>query len=141
MAQPTRRVSPLHDLLQLLALWPRPVQDRFSSLNSGYRTGDKTRDILTSFFLRFAHFGSKFTPAVHYTFTTHVDAHHLSSSTPNGEQYLSRYVVNLTSALVQHTILVNQLLEHINRVSKSRTRTYDHDFFHQHLGKQPLNPP
>ena len=68
-----------------------------------------------------------------------------SSSNPNGEQHLSRQVIELTSALAQQTTLVNQLLQRIgiqrapDEVSRSRTRADEP--FQQRPGKQPFDQP
>ena len=69
-----------------------------------------------------------------------------SSSNPNGEQHLSRQVIELTSALAQQTTLVNQLVQRtemqraLGVVSRSRTRA-DEESLQQRPGKQPLNRP
>ncbi|KAM2609188.1 hypothetical protein TB1_037436 [Malus domestica] len=53
-------------------------------------------------------------------------AFHPSSSNPNGEQNLSRQVIELTSTFVQQTTLVNQLLQRAHdEVSRSKTRADD----------------
>ncbi|KAM1996080.1 hypothetical protein ACFX15_029069 [Malus domestica] len=68
-----------------------------------------------------------------------------SSSNPNGEQHLSRQVIELTSALAQQTTLVNQLLQRIgiqrapDEVSRSRTRADEP--FQQRPGNQPFDQP
>ncbi|KAM1633337.1 hypothetical protein ACFXTN_010409 [Malus domestica] len=68
-----------------------------------------------------------------------------SSFNPNGEQHLSRQVIELTNTLAQQTTLVNQLLQRIgiqrapDEVSRSRTRAYEP--FQQRPGKQPLDQP
>ncbi|KAM1382027.1 hypothetical protein ACFX2F_034548 [Malus domestica] len=73
-------------------------------------------------------------------------AFHPSSSNPNGEQNLSRQVMELTSALAQQTTLVNQLLQRMeiqgapDEVSRSRTRAGEEPL-KQRPGKQPLNQP
>ncbi|KAM2994325.1 hypothetical protein FF2_046310 [Malus domestica] len=65
---------------------------------------------------------------VYHTFITQGDAFRPSYSNPNGEQHLSRQVIELTSALAQQTTLVNQLLQRTemqgapDEVSRSRTR-------------------
>ena len=69
-----------------------------------------------------------------------------SSSNPNGEQHLSRQVIELTSALAQRTTLVNQLLQRTkmqrvpNEVSRRRTRA-DEEPLQQRPDKQPLDQP
>lgn len=57
-------------------------------------------------------------------------------STPNGNQYLSQQVIDLTSVLAQQTALVSKVLEHVemqnppSEVSRSRSRVDDCDSFH-----------
>ncbi|KAM1539017.1 hypothetical protein ACFX15_003584 [Malus domestica] len=53
---------------------------------------------------------SNLTPRFYHHSTTQGGLFHPSSSNPNGEQHLSQQVIELTSALVQQTTLVNQLL-------------------------------
>ncbi|KAM1112724.1 hypothetical protein PS1_046001 [Malus domestica] len=73
-------------------------------------------------------------------------AFHPSSSNPNGEQNLSRQVIELTSALAQQTTLVNQLLQRTeiqrtpDEISRSRTKA-GKEPLKQRPGKQPLNQP
>ncbi|KAM2640901.1 hypothetical protein EV1_027604 [Malus domestica] len=73
-------------------------------------------------------------------------AFHPSSSNPNGEQNLSRQVIELTSVIAQQTTVVNQLLQRIeiqsapDEVSRSRTKA-DEELLKQHPGKQLLNQP
>ena len=82
---------------------------------------------------------------VNHHFIVQGGAFHPSSSNPNGEQNLSRQVIELTSALAQQTTLVNQLLQRTemqrahDEVSRSRTRV-DKEPFKQRPGKQPFNP-
>ncbi|KAM2209222.1 hypothetical protein PS1_025604 [Malus domestica] len=82
---------------------------------------------------------------VNHPFIVQGGAFHPSSSNPNGEQNLSRQVIELTSALAQQTTLVNQLLQRTeiqrahDEVSRSRTKV-DNEPFKQRLGKQPFNP-
>ncbi|KAM1667662.1 hypothetical protein ACFX1Q_046599 [Malus domestica] len=82
---------------------------------------------------------------VNHPFIVQGGAFHPSSSNPNGEQNLSRQVIELTSALAQQTTLVNQLLQRTemhrahDEVSRSRTRV-DNEPFKQRPGKQPFNP-
>ncbi|XP_050113899.1 uncharacterized protein LOC126592216 [Malus sylvestris] len=84
--------------------------------------------------------GSSFVPAIHYTSTTHGDAHHPSSSNPNGKHNLPQQVTNLTNTLAQQTTLVNQLFECIemrripDEVSRSRTRAVERDLFQRRPG-------
>ncbi|KAM1032446.1 hypothetical protein ACFX2C_036111 [Malus domestica] len=82
---------------------------------------------------------------VNHHFIVQGGAFHPSSSNPNGEQNLSRQVIELASALAQQTTLVNQLLQRTeihrahDEVSRSRTRV-DKEPFKQRPGKQPFNP-
>ncbi|KAM1499519.1 hypothetical protein PS1_022585 [Malus domestica] len=68
-----------------------------------------------------------------------------SYSNPNGEQHLSRQLIELTSAFAQQTTLVNQLLQRtenqcaLDEVSLSRTRADEP--LDQRPGKQPINQP
>ncbi|XP_070669108.1 uncharacterized protein [Malus domestica] len=88
---------------------------------------------------------SNLAPGVNHPFIVQGGAFHPSSSNPNGEQNLSRQVIELTSALAQQTTLVNQLLQRTemhrahDEVSRSRTRV-DNEPFKQRPGKQPFNP-
>ncbi|KAM2432439.1 hypothetical protein ACFX1W_019642 [Malus domestica] len=88
---------------------------------------------------------SNLAPGVYHISTAQGGAFLPSSSNPNGEQHLSRQVIELTSALAQQTTLVNQLLQRIgiqrapDEVSRSRTRADEP--FQQRPGKQPFNPP
>ncbi|KAM2321644.1 hypothetical protein ACFXTH_018404 [Malus domestica] len=71
---------------------------------------------------------SNLTPGVYHTSTAQGDAFPPSYSNPNGEQHLSRQVIELTNALTQQTTLVNQLLQRTemqrapDEVFQSRTR-------------------
>ncbi|KAM2194544.1 hypothetical protein ACFX1R_028667 [Malus domestica] len=84
-------------------------------------------------------------PGVYHPSTTQGGTFIPSSSNPNGEQHLSRQVIELTSALAQQTTLVNQLLQRIgiqrapDEVSRSRTRVDEP--FQQHPSKQPFDQP
>ena len=86
---------------------------------------------------------SSFAPGVNHHSTIHGGTFLPSSSNPNGEQHLSRQVIELTSALAQQTTLVNQLLQRtkiqraLDEVSRSRTRADEP--LHQRPGKQPAN--
>ncbi|KAM2511571.1 hypothetical protein COP2_036698 [Malus domestica] len=88
---------------------------------------------------------SNLAPGVYHPSTAQGGAFIPSSSNPNGEQHLSRQVIELTSALAQQTTLVNQLLQCFgikrahDEVSRSRTRADRH--FQQRPGKQPLDQP
>ncbi|KAM2864379.1 hypothetical protein FF1_023045 [Malus domestica] len=88
---------------------------------------------------------SNLAPGVYHISTAQGGAFLPSSSNPNGEQHLSRQVIELTSALAQQTTLVNQLLQRIgiqrapNEVSRSRTRADEP--FQQRPGKQPFDQP
>ncbi|KAM2212749.1 hypothetical protein ACFX1S_023013 [Malus domestica] len=81
---------------------------------------------------------------VNHPFIVQGGAFHPSFSNLNGEQNLSRQVIELTSALAQQTTLLNQLLQRIemqnahDEVSRSRTRA-DDEPLKQRPGKQPLN--
>ncbi|KAM1513669.1 hypothetical protein FF2_024923 [Malus domestica] len=81
---------------------------------------------------------------VNHPFIVQGGAFHPSSSNPNGEQNLSRQVIELTSALAQQTTLVNQLLQRTemqrahDEVSRSRTRV-DKEPFKQRPRKQLFN--
>ncbi|KAM1391938.1 hypothetical protein ACFX2I_019593 [Malus domestica] len=93
------------------------------------------------FFVNLTFPNSTLAPGVYHISTTQGGAFLPSSSNPNGEQHLSRQVIELTSALAQQTTLVNQLLQRIgiqrapDEVSRSRTRADGH--FQQRPGKQP----
>ncbi|KAM1129421.1 hypothetical protein ACFX19_039916 [Malus domestica] len=84
-------------------------------------------------------------PGVYHPSTAQEGVFLPSSSNPNGEQHLSRQVIELTSALTQQTTLVNQLLQCIgiqralDEVSRSRTRADGP--FQQRPDKQPLDQP
>ncbi|KAM1611054.1 hypothetical protein ACFXTN_021394 [Malus domestica] len=88
---------------------------------------------------------SNLAPGVYHISTAQGGAFLPSSSNPNGEQHLSRQVIELTSALAQQTTLVNQLLQRIgiqrapDEVSRSRTRADEP--FQQRPGKQPFDQP
>ncbi|KAM1338155.1 hypothetical protein ACFX2H_041885 [Malus domestica] len=88
---------------------------------------------------------SNLAPGVYHISTAQGGAFLPSSSNPNGEQHLSRQVIELTSALTQQTTLVNQLLQRIgiqrapDEVSRSRTRADEP--FQQRPGKQPFDQP
>ncbi|KAM1824164.1 hypothetical protein ACFX13_023789 [Malus domestica] len=88
---------------------------------------------------------SNLAPEVYHISTAQGGAFLPSSSNPNGEQHLSRQVIELTSALAQQTTLVNQLLQRIgiqrapDEVSRSRTRADEP--FQQRPGKQPFDQP
>ncbi|XP_070678845.1 uncharacterized protein [Malus domestica] len=97
------------------------------------------------FFVDLTFPNSNLAPGVYHPSTAQGGAFLPSSSNPNGEQHLSRQVIELTSALAQQTTLVNQLLQRIgiqrapDEVSRSRTRADGH--FQQRPGKQPLDQP
>ena len=88
---------------------------------------------------------SSLAPGVNHHSTAQGGTFLPSSSNPNGEQHLSRQVIELTSALAQQTTLVNQLLQRTeiqrapDEVSRSRTRADEP--LHQRPGKQPVNQP
>ncbi|KAM1268109.1 hypothetical protein ACFX2G_000451 [Malus domestica] len=87
---------------------------------------------------------SNLVPGVYHTCTAQENAFIPSYSNPNGEQHLSRQVIELTSALAQQTTLVNQLLQPtemqraLDEVSRSRTRA-DKEPLQQCPSKQPLD--
>ncbi|KAM2417368.1 hypothetical protein TB1_023632 [Malus domestica] len=56
---------------------------------------------------------SNLAPRVYHTSTAQEDAFIPSYSNPNGEQHLSRQVIELMSALAQQTTLANQPLQRI----------------------------
>ncbi|KAM1194985.1 hypothetical protein ACFX2J_021542 [Malus domestica] len=88
---------------------------------------------------------SNLSPGVYHPSTAQGGVFLPSSSNPNGEQHLSRQVIELTNALAQQTTLVNQLLQRIriqrapNEISRSRTRADEP--FQQRPDKQPLDQP
>ena len=83
-------------------------------------------------------------PGINHPSTAQEGVFLSSSSNLSGEQYLSRQVMELTSALAQQTTLVNRLLQRTeiqrapDEVSRSRTRA-DEEPFQQRPGKQPIN--
>ncbi|KAM1149807.1 hypothetical protein ACFX2B_030050 [Malus domestica] len=85
---------------------------------------------------------SNLSPGVYHTSTAQGGTFIPSSSNPNGEQHLSRQVIELTSTLAQQTTLVNQLLQRTeiqcapNEVSRSRTRADEP--LHSVLANNPL---
>ncbi|XP_068309833.1 alpha/beta-gliadin clone PW8142-like [Pyrus communis] len=89
---------------------------------------------------------SNLAPRVYHTSAAQGETFLLNSSNPNGEQHLSRQVIELISALAQQTTLVNQLLQRTkmqcvpNEVPQRRTRA-NKEPLQQHLDKQPLDLP
>ena len=83
-------------------------------------------------------------PGINHLSTAQEGVFLSSSSNLSGEQYLSRQVMELTSALAQQTTLVNRLLQRTeiqrapDELSRSRTRA-DEEPFQQRPGKQPIN--
>ena len=83
-------------------------------------------------------------PGINHPSTAQEGVFLSSSFNLSGEQYLSRQVMELTSALSQQTTLVNQLLQRTeiqrapDEVSRSRTRV-DEEFFRRRPGKQLIN--
>ncbi|KAM1739746.1 hypothetical protein ACFX11_015415 [Malus domestica] len=98
------------------------------------------------FFMKLTFPNSNLVPGVYHSSIAQEGIFLPSSSNPNGEQHLSRQVIELTSVLAQQTTLVNRLLQRTemqrapDEVSQSRTRA-DKEPLQQRLGKQPLDQP
>ncbi|KAM2695480.1 hypothetical protein EV1_039970 [Malus domestica] len=147
--QPALVTQPAPDEQPTLTAHPAPVA--FQAAQVGPRLSQPSGPTIEPgafsphFFADLTFPNSNLTPRVYHISTAQGGAFLPSSSNPNGEQHLSRQVIELTSALAQQTTLVNQLLQRIgiqrapNEVSRSRTRADEP--FQQRPGKQPLDQP
>ncbi|KAM1521712.1 hypothetical protein ACFX10_011916 [Malus domestica] len=143
--QPTPVVQPASFEQPTLTAQPAPVA--FQAAQVGPRLSQPSGPTIEPgafsphFFMDLTFPNSNLAPGVYHISTAQGGAFLPSSSNPNGEQHLSRQVIELTSALAQQKTLVNQLLQRIriqrtpDEVSRSRTRADEH--FQQHPGKQP----
>ncbi|KAM2129500.1 hypothetical protein ACFX1R_009172 [Malus domestica] len=135
--QPTLTAQPAPVAFQATQVSPRLSQPSGPTIEPGAFS--------PHFFMDLTFPNSNLAPGVYHPSTAQGGAFLPSSSNPNGEQHLSRQVIELTSALAQQTTLVNQLLQRIgiqrapDEVSRSRTRADGH--FQQRPGKQPLDQP
>ncbi|KAM1349984.1 hypothetical protein EV2_004169 [Malus domestica] len=135
--QPTLTAQPALVAFQAAQVGPRLSQPSGPTIEPGAFS--------PHFFTDLTFPNSNLAPGVYHPSTAQGGAFLPSSSNPNGEQHLSRQVIELTSALPQQTTLVNQLLQRIgiqrapDEVSRSRTRA-DRPF-QQRPGKQPLDQP
>ncbi|KAM1337423.1 hypothetical protein ACFX2H_041260 [Malus domestica] len=147
--QPTPVVQPASFEQPTLTAQPAPVA--FQAAQVGPRLSQPSGPTIEPgafspyFFVDLTFPNSNLAPRVYHFSTAQGGTFLPSSSNPNGEQHLSRQVIELTSALAQQKTLVNQLLQHIgiqrapDKVSRSRTRADEH--FQQRPGKQPLDQP
>ncbi|KAM2012465.1 hypothetical protein ACFX1T_024326 [Malus domestica] len=147
--QPTPVVQPASFEQPTLTAQPAPVA--FQAAQVGPRLSQPSGPTIEPgafsphFFVDLTFPNSNLAPGVYHLSTTQGGAFLPSSSNPNGEQHLSRQVIELTSALTQQTTLVNQLLQRIgiqrapDEVSRSRTRADEP--FQQRPGKQPFDQP
>ncbi|KAM2523279.1 hypothetical protein PS1_030121 [Malus domestica] len=80
-----------------------PNQSKISSIVPAlnFWTDDRTGSIFTTFSSDLTFPNSNLTPIVYHTSTAQGDTFIPSSSNPNGEQHLSRQVIELTSALTE----------------------------------------
>ncbi|KAM2288549.1 hypothetical protein ACFXTI_029418 [Malus domestica] len=98
------------------------------------------------FFVNLTFLNSNLVPGVYHSSIAQGGTFLPSSSNPNGEQHLSRQVIELTSVLAQQTTLVNRLLQRTemqrapDEMFRSRTRA-DKEPLQQRPGKQPLDQP
>ncbi|KAM2117281.1 hypothetical protein ACFX1R_010847 [Malus domestica] len=135
--QPTPVVQPAPVAFQAAQIGPRLSQPSGPTIEPGVFS--------PHFFADLTFPNSNLAPGVYHISTAQGGAFLPSSSNPNGEQHLSRQVIELTSALAQQTTLVNQLLQRIgiqrapDEVSRSRTRADEP--FQQRPGKQPFDQP
>ncbi|KAM1225196.1 hypothetical protein ACFX2G_044942 [Malus domestica] len=147
--QPTPVVQPASFEQPTLTAQPAPVA--FQAAQVGPRLSQPSEPTIEPeafsphFFVDLTFPNSNLAPGVYHLSTAQGGAFLPSSSNPNGEQHLSRQVIELTSALAQQKTLVNQLLQRIgiqrapDEVFRSRTRADEH--FQQRPGKQPLDQP
>ncbi|KAM1453359.1 hypothetical protein ACFXTO_002981 [Malus domestica] len=135
--QPTLTAQPAPVAFQAAQVGPRLSQPSGPTIEPGAFS--------PHFFADSTFPNSNLAPGVYHISTAQGGAFLPSSSNPNGEQHLSRQVIELTSALTQQTTLVNQLLQRIgiqrapDEVSRSRTRADEP--FQQRPGKQPFDQP
>ncbi|KAM1305491.1 hypothetical protein ACFX2F_023024 [Malus domestica] len=147
--QPTPVVQPASIEQPILTAYHAPVA--FQAAQVGPRLSQPSGPTIEPgafspyFFAGLTFPNSNLAPEVYHPFTAQEGAFLPSSSNPNGEQHLSRQVIELTSALAQQATLVNQLLQRIgiqraqDEVSRSRTRADEP--FQQRPGKQPFDQP
>ncbi|KAM1290930.1 hypothetical protein ACFXTH_018113 [Malus domestica] len=102
-AQPALVAQPAPVAFQAAQVGPKLSQPSGPTIEPGV--------FLPHFFTYLTFSNSNLTPGVYHPSTTQEGAFLPSSSNPNGEQHLSRQVIELTSALAQQTTLVNQLLQ------------------------------
>ncbi|KAM2018845.1 hypothetical protein ACFX1T_021728 [Malus domestica] len=135
--QPTLTAQPALVAFQAAQVGPRLSQPSGPTIEPGAFS--------PHFFTDLTFPNSNLAPGVYHHSTAQGGAFLPSSFNPNGEQHLSRQVIELTSALAQQTTLVNQLLQRIgiqrapDVVSRSRTRADGP--FQQRPDKQPLDQP
>ncbi|KAM1353165.1 hypothetical protein ACFX2H_032681 [Malus domestica] len=143
--QPTLVTQPAPDEQPTPVAQPAPVAFQAAQVNPRLSQPSEPTIELGAFspyfFTDLTFPNSNLAPGVYHPSTAQGGAFLPSSSNLNGEQHLSRQVIELMSALTQHTTLVNQLLQRIriqralDEVSRSRIRA---DIpFQQCPGKQP----
>ncbi|KAM1659045.1 hypothetical protein ACFXTN_043142 [Malus domestica] len=148
--QPTLTAQPAHAKQSALVTQPAPNEQptlkaqtapvAFQAAQVGPRLSQPSRPTIEPgafspyFFADLTFPNSNLAPGVYHSSTAQGGAFLPSSSNPNGEQHLSRQVIELTSALGQQTTLVNQLLQ---RIGIQRADGH----FQQRPGKQPLDQP
>ncbi|KAM1597745.1 hypothetical protein TB1_032191 [Malus domestica] len=143
--QPTLVTQPAPDEQPTPVAQPAPVAFQAAQVNPRLSQPSEPTIELGAFspyfFTDLTFPNSNLAPGVYHPSTAQGGAFLPSSSNLNGEQHLSRQVIELMSALAQHTTLVNQLLQRIrsqralDEVSRSRIRA---DIpFRQCPGKQP----
>ncbi|KAM1748787.1 hypothetical protein ACFX12_009734 [Malus domestica] len=103
--QPTLTAHPIPMAFQAAQVDPRLSQPSGPTIEPGAFS--------PHFFADLTFPNSNLTPGVYHLSTAQRGAFIPSFSNPNGEQHLSRQVIELTSALAQQTTLVNQLLQRI----------------------------
>ena len=136
--QPTLMAHPTLVAFQAAQVGPRLSQPSGPTTESGAFSPYFSADL--------AFPNSNLAPGVYHPSTAQGGTFIPSSSNPNGEQHLSRQVIELTNALAQQTTLVNQLLQGTkmqrdpNEVSRRRTRA-DKEPLQQRPNKQPLDQP
>ena len=150
VAQPAPTEQPAHVVQTAPTARPAPVA--FQAAQVGPRLSQPSGPTIEPgafspyFSVDLAFPNSNLAPGVYRPSTARGGTFLPSSSNPNGEQHLSRQVIELTIALAQQTTLVNQLLQRTkiqcvsNEVSRRRTRA-DEEPLQQRPGKQPLGQP
>ena len=123
VAQPALVARPTHVVFQAAQVGPRLSQPSGPTIEPGAFSPYFSAHLTLP--------NSNLAPEVYHFSTAQGGTFLPSSSNPNGEQHLSRQVIELTSALAQRTTLVNQLLQRtkmqrvLNEVSRRRTRAYE----------------